>query len=289
MLSAMISYSRKDEEFVKDFYEKLKQAGVDVWIDTVDIPEGEVWREAIYKAVLSHDAMIMFLSKNYLASEICRLETFLAVSYGKRVLPLMIDPCWEELYNHDETISLAERIILDYSGQKLFGLPMTDDERFGNVMAVLSEDDAPDTPEKAYVVFPNDQSEFAARIADDLREADIPTWMASRSFFVGDSFNRAWPVLRDAEVLIPILTHRIVDDDAYFMTKEVLLGRIANLKLFPVIAPDYATDRMSLEDLRDKLRENFETMSITEINWFNPQPSYDEMLGNLVAAIKKST
>ena len=166
---------------------------------------------------------------------------------------------------------------------------MTDDERFGNVMAVLSEDDAPDTPEKAYVVFPNDQSEFAARIADDLREADIPTWMASRSFFVGDSFNRAWPVLRDAEVLIPILTHRIVDDDAYFMTKEVLLGRIANLKLFPVIAPDYATDRMSLEDLRDKLRENFETMSITEINWFNPQPSYDEMLGNLVAAIKKST
>lgn len=46
-----ISYARDDAEQVSEIYHRLKTAGFEPWIDSVDLLPGVKWKDAIIKAV----------------------------------------------------------------------------------------------------------------------------------------------------------------------------------------------------------------------------------------------
>ena len=87
-----ISYSRKDNKTVDEIVARLNSDGVDVWMDREAIRPGELWREAIVKAVDNAYACVLMLSANSVASENVRKEVDLADGADKGLVPLLLTP-----------------------------------------------------------------------------------------------------------------------------------------------------------------------------------------------------
>ena len=62
------SYSSKDTEFVVNLARKLRDAGVSLWIDRMDIDGGQHWDLSVEKALKDCQGMIVALSPDSLAS-----------------------------------------------------------------------------------------------------------------------------------------------------------------------------------------------------------------------------
>lgn len=87
------SYSRKDSAFVKKLANDLKAAGANVWLDQLDIAVGVNWDEAIQKALNKSDGLLLVLSPSSVQSENVLDEASFALDGGKRIIPLLIEPC----------------------------------------------------------------------------------------------------------------------------------------------------------------------------------------------------
>ncbi|HKJ37837.1 MAG TPA: TIR domain-containing protein, partial [Anaerolineales bacterium] len=90
--SLMISYSRKDKDFIKQLYDGLVAQGFspdDIWVDWEGIPLSADWMAEITKGIQSTNAFIFVISPDSVASEICQREIDIAVESNKRFIPIM--------------------------------------------------------------------------------------------------------------------------------------------------------------------------------------------------------
>lgn len=63
-VQVFLSYSRQDEDSVKNLYRKLQNAGLKPWMDQEDILPGENWELSTYNAIRNSDFFLVCLSKN---------------------------------------------------------------------------------------------------------------------------------------------------------------------------------------------------------------------------------
>src|SRR5690348_7523002 len=89
MADLMISYSRKDAEFVKRLYQRLVEQGRDIWVDFEDIPKTAEWWKEIQAGIEGAHNFVYIISPDSVASEYCGWEINHAVETKKRVIPLM--------------------------------------------------------------------------------------------------------------------------------------------------------------------------------------------------------
>jgi len=89
MASVFISYSRKDQDFVRKLYDALKAAGRDAWVDWEGIPPTAEWLSEVYAAVDGADTFVFILSPDSVDSEICGKEVAHAVESKKRIIPIV--------------------------------------------------------------------------------------------------------------------------------------------------------------------------------------------------------
>ncbi|MBI5959715.1 MAG: TIR domain-containing protein [Chloroflexi bacterium] len=68
MSQVFISYSRNDEEIARKIATDLDRLGLDVWIDTDDIPPGVNWSTAIQEGLDACEVLILILSPESMAS-----------------------------------------------------------------------------------------------------------------------------------------------------------------------------------------------------------------------------
>jgi hypothetical protein len=87
------SYSRKDSDFVIKLAGDLKKAGIDVWVDQLDILPGARWDDSIEKGLHNASGMLVVLSETSIQSENVMDEVSYALEKGKRVVPLLIHNC----------------------------------------------------------------------------------------------------------------------------------------------------------------------------------------------------
>jgi hypothetical protein len=64
-----VSYSRHDGEFALQLGHDLRAAGVNLWIDQLDIPLGGRWDRAVEQALRACRMLIVILSPEVVASE----------------------------------------------------------------------------------------------------------------------------------------------------------------------------------------------------------------------------
>src|SRR5512132_2947248 len=107
-MNVMLSYKSDDEEAVKRVFARLVEHGIKPWIDTERILPGQPWREVLLAELRTCDVCVPLLSKAYVASEHCRMEVFIARSLGRRIVPLMLEDCFNELRLHEETKGLED-------------------------------------------------------------------------------------------------------------------------------------------------------------------------------------
>jgi hypothetical protein len=84
------SYSRVDAKFALKLAEDLRKAGIDIWIDQIDIPPSVPWDEEIQKALDESNCLLVILSKSSVASDNVLNEVNYAMETKKQVLPVLI-------------------------------------------------------------------------------------------------------------------------------------------------------------------------------------------------------
>ena len=120
MRHIFVSYSRKDSKTVDHIVARLIQDGLEVWIDREEIHGGELWREAIVKAIDNAYAFVLMLSPDCVASDNVRKEVDLAEGAKKKLfVPVLLKTVklpaklryqlagiqWVEYYRDPETKS----------------------------------------------------------------------------------------------------------------------------------------------------------------------------------------
>jgi len=99
-----MSYSRKDEEVMREIAKFLRAHGIKVWVDNEKlIPGTPIWEEAIEKGIKNASAIIVVLSPDSKNSEWVRREISLADQNQKRVFPVLV--------RGDENSSITLRLI----------------------------------------------------------------------------------------------------------------------------------------------------------------------------------
>jgi HEAT repeat protein len=85
-----ISYRTLEADFALRLAADLKNVGVRMWIDRLDIKPGDDWRLRIEEAVNTCGAMITILSPDYVASRYCRRELDRADTMGVPIFPILL-------------------------------------------------------------------------------------------------------------------------------------------------------------------------------------------------------
>lgn len=87
-----LSYRSTEAEFALRLAADLKNAGVNLWMDRLDIKPGDDWPKAL-QAGLDHSvAMLAVVSPEYVASGHCMREVARAVRLGLPIIPLLLRP-----------------------------------------------------------------------------------------------------------------------------------------------------------------------------------------------------
>src|SRR6478672_736975 len=91
--SYFLSYSRDDESIAMRFAHDLRERGIAMWVDQLDIRPSERWDRAIERAVRDCRGLVVILSPRSVASDNVADEISFAIDHGKSVLPVMIERC----------------------------------------------------------------------------------------------------------------------------------------------------------------------------------------------------
>ncbi len=119
-----MSYSRKDEEIMREIAKFLRAQGLKVWVDNEKlIPGTPIWEEAIEKGIKNASAVIVVLSPDSKNSEWVRREISMADQNQKRVFPVLVRG--DE--NSSITLRLINRQFVDIRGNRESGLKSLSD------------------------------------------------------------------------------------------------------------------------------------------------------------------
>ncbi len=89
MADVFVSYSRKDQAFVRRLVAALQSVRRSVWVDWNDILPSAKWHDEINAAIDGADAFLFIISPDALASQVCSLELAHALDARKRIIPLL--------------------------------------------------------------------------------------------------------------------------------------------------------------------------------------------------------
>ena len=87
------SYSRHDAAFALRLARDIREAGVDIWIDQLDIPAGAHWDIAVEEALTNAACVLVILSPSSSASGNVQDEISFALYEGKKFLPVLLEDC----------------------------------------------------------------------------------------------------------------------------------------------------------------------------------------------------
>jgi hypothetical protein len=87
------SYARQDAEIAMRLAAELKEAGLNVWIDQVDLVAGRHWDLQIQEALNSSHTIIVLLTPASVTSPNVLDEISFTINEGKRLVPVMAVKC----------------------------------------------------------------------------------------------------------------------------------------------------------------------------------------------------
>ncbi|MBL0712102.1 MAG: acyl carrier protein [Desulfosarcina sp.] len=88
-----LSYSREDSEFALKLAQDLRSAGLNIWIDQIDITAGMRWDRSIEKAMEACGCFIILLSPDSVGSFNVMDELAFALEERKKIVPVLYRSC----------------------------------------------------------------------------------------------------------------------------------------------------------------------------------------------------
>jgi len=87
------NYSRKDTSFALELAMALREKGVRVWLDQLDIGDGESWERGVETAFRSCNGILVLLSPYAVESANVMNEVEQAMDAGKQIIPILYKTC----------------------------------------------------------------------------------------------------------------------------------------------------------------------------------------------------
>jgi TIR domain/Family of unknown function (DUF5670) len=92
-VTAFVSYSREDSEFVLRLAQDLKAADASIWLDQLDIPPGKPWDDAIEDALKNATYILVILSPHAVRSKNVKDEIDFGLRASKTIIPVLYIEC----------------------------------------------------------------------------------------------------------------------------------------------------------------------------------------------------
>ena len=89
MSDIFISYSRKDESFMRKLYGRLTEHNQDTWVDWEGIPPSAEFMKEIFSAIELADTFVFVISPDSVNSDVCNKEVQHALDNNKRIVPVL--------------------------------------------------------------------------------------------------------------------------------------------------------------------------------------------------------
>jgi hypothetical protein len=107
-----LSYRSTEADFALRLAADLKNAGVNLWMDRLDINPGDDWRKSLESAVYSCAALISVLSSSYVSSKYCQRELARADRLGRPIFPVLLGP----VPDADWPLDIERQQYIDFGG-----------------------------------------------------------------------------------------------------------------------------------------------------------------------------
>jgi hypothetical protein len=268
--NVMISYKRNSNETcARELYDRLEQAKLSPWLDRIGIKAGSRWRDELLKELRACDAFLPLLTPDYIRSEHCRMELFIARSRGCPVLPVVLEDCFDLLDEYEETKGLADVFMVRLYRLSLVGLPITREEAMQRVVQAAQTPGEAAAAKEVYVSYCNDEAEVATRLARELQGHGLSTWVATQDCRVGDNWRQAQARgVMQASVQVVVLDESIAK--AEVLRTEIMLAEAFGLPVFVVFGPKLASEPATVARVMNELGSADVTYRrLTEIQAFD--------------------
>jgi hypothetical protein len=274
-MSYMISYNRNDWAQVEPVAQFLRSGGLELWIDQEQIKPPMVWRLEILKAPRRTDGTICFLSRSYVASEICRMELFLARSFDKPIFPVMLEECWGLLDAQEETKYLSTIFVARLRASKIVGLHVSEDEIRARLLRAIKYRLGAAKPQdhNVYISFPNRSGMLATEVYSGLSAPPIRPWIATMDCEVGEDWRRAQVLaMSRAKAHVILVSKDFLSDKSFdndVLRTEVLLSEAFQLPTVCVMSPELADNPVIRDQVYSRLANGEQAFRrLTERQWF---------------------
>src|SRR5262249_41475117 len=91
--AVFISYAHEDESFVSSLVADLRKAGLQIWLDSLEIPVGLTWQRAVEDAINQSRWFVVVLSPASVQSLNVLAEVDHALDQEKPILPVLVKDC----------------------------------------------------------------------------------------------------------------------------------------------------------------------------------------------------
>lgn len=296
MPRVMISYRRINgqSEFAASLEKELSAAGFDTWFDQNNIPAGSKWEDEIFKGVIESDYVILCLSPEYLESQYCLFECYIARGYGKRLLPIIVPydesvSVFDLIGSHEETRGIDHLNILSFNPREILGLVEDYLTLVRRLIKPIIDPTPIDVDYDVYFTYRWRQAHFATQIADDLNAAGIKSFIHTRAIDVGADWRRvSWSAMLRAKSCIVILSPDVSDSE--YIKNEVLVMRTKkNTQFIPVLAQEYADHKDAISEISRGFRNSKNLSVLSDIQWYIPNRGYSVLIDTLIADITAKT
>jgi hypothetical protein len=117
---AFISYSTKDQRFVRKLVRDLTAGGVNVWFAEREVHPGDSLIEALSVGLAECTDLLLVLSESFVSSRWCRAElrTLLHKNIAdgsKRIFPLTLHPLAQSIWSEVPFVLIEDTIRIDMS------------------------------------------------------------------------------------------------------------------------------------------------------------------------------
>lgn len=288
-MKVTISYRTNDRGVVDELDQGLMQQDINTWIDHKGIRPGRPWRKEIFAQLRQTEVCIVVLSGAYLQSEHCRMEAFLARSFGSILVPFMIEDCFGDLDRFEETKGLGDIFMMRLHHLSAVGLPIDRSEAFRRtiqgVQHALRRCSHPD--HQVYVSYSGSlDGPFATALAETLANRGIASWVATKNVMVGENWRDAQVRgLSSAALQIVVLDENMTSSRV--LRTELVLAEALGIPVVTVLPPRLKREKGGIDLMMNQLNAGDQTYRrLTETQFFSPDrmdPLFDFVSGHLAS------
>ncbi len=281
--SVLISFRNKQKKFVTELSLHLKRNKITPWVEA--FTPGKYWRRELLDEIKKTDYCILILSKDYAASQFCRMEAFTAQAYNRKIIPILVDECYEELNKYEETNRISDIFGIHMHTDNLFGLKTSREDKLNRIIEEISTPSHEiEEPHLVYISYLSENADFATSLANNIERSSMSSWVATKNLKLGQNWRTAQAkAMMNAAAHVVVLNSEITNSK--ILKTEIMLAEAQGINIYTIFPEGFQREQESVSQMVRDLDSNDQTYrKLTERQFYSSsdeQKLIEELAGSI--------